>query len=63
MKLTMCVHGMLGDCPKCLFDMDTSHHPNNMDCPRFKPLGFLFIKIEPAKERKNDSIQGVSDEA
>ena len=62
MKQTICLNGMLGKCPHCKFDVDELHHPNNLDCPRFKPLGFVLIDIPPAKE-KDDSVQDVSGEA
>ena len=49
MKIVRCLNKVMGDCPDCTEDCDTSHHPNNLDCPRYVPLGFLLITVQPEK--------------
>lgn len=39
-----CVNRFLGRCPTCTHDLDPSHHPNNLECPKFTPMhtmGFI----------------------
>ncbi len=50
MKISICKHQFFGDC-KCSYDVDKTHHPNNLECPRYKPFGFVLINIE--KEGQN----------
>lgn len=45
-----CLHRFLGECPKCVPDYDTSHHPNNYDCPRFYKIGVGFFGVIEGKQ-------------
>jgi len=40
-----CLYRLIGRCKNCTIDEDTSHHPNNYDCPNFKPIGIFGVKI------------------
>jgi hypothetical protein len=50
MKISICKHQFFGDC-KCSYDVDKNHHPNNFDCPKYEPMGYVLINIE--KEGEN----------
>lgn len=44
MKMYICWHQVFGTC-KCTYDVDKNHHPNNLECPRYKPIGFVLIDL------------------
>lgn len=46
MKHIICLNHFLGLCPKCTVDVDKTHHPNNYDCPRFKPLAIMVVEVK-----------------
>ena len=50
MKISICKNQFFGKCPKCKFDVDVNHHPNNLDCAGYKPMGFVFIDLLTKKE-------------
>jgi hypothetical protein len=50
MKISICKHQFFGDC-KCSYDVDKNHHPNNFDCPKYEPMGYVLIDLE--KEGEN----------
>lgn len=52
MKISICKHQFFGDC-KCSYDVDKNHHPNNFDCPKYEPMGYVFIDLLTEKEMKN----------
>jgi len=41
----ICLNQLFGRCQGCTEDMDTRHHPNNLDCPRFKPVSIGSLTI------------------
>lgn len=43
---TTCLNRMLGKCPNCERDYDTTHHPNNLDCPKYKSVGMRFFNVK-----------------
>lgn len=38
-----CLYRMIGQCPNCTEDFDPSHHPNNLDCKRYHPIGAFYV--------------------
>jgi len=46
MKLEICFNQFLGNCLKCTRDLDTTHHPNNYDCPRYKPIYLETFEVK-----------------
>ncbi len=62
MKVSICQGQLLGYCPNCSYDVNKNHHPNNLDCPRYKAIGFVSIDImednkggESARRKKSAS--------
>jgi len=53
MEKVGCRNKFLGLCPKCVYDVDMSHHPNNLECPRYRPMGYLLLVINQIKEVSN----------
>jgi len=53
MEITNCLNRMLGKCKGCAPDLDESHHPNNLDCPMFKPVKMIVIEVVE-KEKVED---------
>ena len=45
-----CLNRFLGKCKGCSRDYNSNHHPNNLDCPKYKEIGVLTFEI---KEKKN----------
>ncbi|MCK4966913.1 hypothetical protein KAS50_07770 [bacterium] len=35
------------NCEKCSHDVDENHHPNNGDCPDYKPIEVFVIDVKP----------------
>jgi len=52
MKISVCKGQLLGRCPKCEYDVDKNHHPNNFDCPNFKGIGCVYIDL--LEDKKGD---------
>ena len=50
MHIRVCLHKFLGDCPGCTVDLDVNHHPNNYDCPGFKPVLIIIFEVKNDKE-------------
>ena len=40
-----CLNRLLGRCQNCTEDYDTTHHPNNYDCPWYKEVKILTHEI------------------
>lgn len=55
-KICICQNQFFNRC-KCTYDVDPNHHPNNLDCPRYKPMGFVSIDLIP-KRKPNGNITG-----
>ena len=36
----------LRSCEKCIRDLCTEHHPNNYDCPNFKPIPLRTFYVQ-----------------
>ena len=53
-----CLHRILGHCPNCQEDVDTSHHPNNLECPMYHPVS---LTIGWAEEVLDDSVSDSAD--
>ena len=52
--ILICLNKFIGRCPDCRPDLDVSHHPNNLDCPRFKKMTICeFTVIDPENSSKN----------
>ena len=62
MKMYICWHQVFGTC-KCTYDVDKSHHPNNLECPRYKPFGFVLINLEKEGENARNESSSSKDEA
>ena len=46
MKLeVICLGQFLNYC-KCEYDIDPKHHPNNLDCPEYKPVTVRYFRAE-----------------
>ena len=45
----ICLNHFLGRCKNCAVDLDKTHHPNNYDCPGFKPLALTVYVIKNSK--------------
>ena len=37
---------MLGMCPGCVRDYDPEHHPNNLDCPRYREVVIVIYEVK-----------------
>ena len=55
MKISICKGQLLGTCPKCQFDVDKQHHPNNLDCPNYKFIGCVYIDMLNDKPKKEEN--------
>lgn len=56
MQFIICINRFLGRCPDCTVDFDPAHHPNNFDCPFFRPFFFRqFMVVLPEEEEGNKS--------
>lgn len=49
-----CLNRFLGKCPGCERDYDTSHYPNNYDCPDYKEIHFGAFYV-------NEDVKGWED--
>ena len=58
MKISICKGQVLGQCPNCKYDVDPQHHPNNFDCPKYKPFGFVMIDLINGYKPKEDKDDG-----
>ena len=59
MKKVGCANKFLGNCPKCIYDVDENHHPNNLECPNYRPMGYLLLVLEQPENKlevKNESV-------
>lgn len=45
MKQRTCLYRFLGECPYCKEDYDPSHHPNNLDCPKFRWVSIVHFVV------------------
>lgn len=45
-KSETCLNRFLGRCIGCAEDYDQKHHPNNYDCPDYKPIKIGIILVE-----------------
>ena len=45
-KLIACINRMTGRCPDCKRDYNTTHHPNNLDCPNYKPIVLRTFEVK-----------------
>lgn len=52
METIVCRNKILGRCQDCKPDLDPAHHPNNLDCPGFKPQKLMIIEV---KEKEKES--------
>jgi hypothetical protein len=53
------VNSIIGRCPDCVRDVDDSHHPNNRDCPWYRPLRVAIVEVEEAvRTPASDSPSG-----
>ena len=50
----LCLNQFLGysttksdPCYGCNRDLDITHHPNNYDCPDYKPIKIHYFYVEP----------------
>ena len=41
-----CLNRVLGRCKKCIRDCDINHHPNNYDCPNYKPIKLQIYEVK-----------------
>jgi len=41
-----CLYRWIGQCKNCEYDFNPDHHPNNYDCPRYKPIGEFYVKYK-----------------
>ena len=44
--LLECLHRVIGNCKDCIRDFDTSHHPNNYDCPKYREVRIVILNIK-----------------
>ena len=45
MRMYVCADQISGSCPECRFNIDPEQHPNNLECPKFEPIGFVLIDL------------------
>lgn len=50
-----CLYRLIGRCKHCIVDEDTSHHPNNFDCPNFKAIGVIGVAEKPLDQNEEKS--------
>ena len=43
--MIICLHRLTGDCPDCGEDLDTNHHPNNLDCRNYTPISVYIQEV------------------
>lgn len=65
MKISVCKGQLLNRCPKCKYDVDPQHHPNNLDCPYYQGIGCVYIDLidenkEVASVRSKPTSQKMS---
>ena len=41
-----CLNRLLKKCRNCIIDYDTAHHPNNLDCPMYRPMSIKIIEVK-----------------
>ena len=41
-----CRNRFLGNCPNCEKDYNPDHHPNNEDCPNYKPIIVRYFNVK-----------------
>jgi len=39
-----CLYRFIGQCKGCEYDFNPEHHPNNLDCTRYRPIGIAYVK-------------------
>lgn len=49
-RIVTCENRFLGKCKNCQPDYDTSHHPNNYDCPFYKEMKLETFNVIPDKK-------------
>jgi len=49
-----CLYRMIGVCPNCKPDYG-DHHPNNLDCPRYRKVGGFEINVSIRKDTSVES--------
>jgi len=55
MKISICRNQFFNICKNCKYDVDRSHFPCNLDCPRYEPMGFVFIDLIDDKPKGGHS--------
>ena len=45
-RQVICLSMMIGRCRECSEDYDITHHPNNYDCPDYKPTALHVFTVE-----------------
>jgi len=53
--MKVCMHKLLGHCPGCTPDVDTSHHPNNLDCIGYTPIGLNIMEVKNEEEQSKSA--------
>lgn len=55
----VCINKFLGRCPDCIPDDNPHHHPNNLDCPKYKPTTIIYFYVsrngEGTETRQNET--------
>jgi len=47
-----CLNRFLGICKHCRLDYDERHHPNNLDCPRYRELSLIVWDLQDKKWKR-----------
>lgn len=45
-----CLHRFLNNCKNCTEDYDPNHHPNNLDCQRYREILVCLFTIENSRK-------------
>jgi len=51
-----CLNRFLGKCPKCAEDYDTTHHPNNLDCPDYHEINIQNLEVKSLQDGRNIEV-------
>ena len=49
--MKMCMYQFFGTCTKPKCDLDATHYPNNLRCPRYVPVYVSPIMLHEKEER------------
>ena len=52
--MKICLWHFLNLCKQCTPDVDPNHHPNNLDCVSYKPIGMGTMEVYGDEQPDSD---------